>query len=141
MKLMERESAHLHPEEPLGPLAQQWTLDLCEWFKKLQTHFKFEPSDLASNVRRSAHRWRVRLQYLKDRNPAQFQYVMDLIENGHTIPFEKGKLPPRSFRHRNPPSLRLDKVRAWEAIKKDIGHGAIVPVDLSKEGMPRCVCP
>ena len=141
IELMERESAHLHPEDPLGPLAQQWTSDLCEWFKKLQAHFQFDPTDLASNVRRSAGRWRARLQYLRVRDPERFQYVMDLIEKGHKIPFKKGELPPRSFRHRNPPSLSLDKFRAWEAIKKDISHGAIVPVDLAKEGMPRCVCP
>ena len=141
IELMERESAHLHPEEPLGPLAQQWTESLCQWFSKLQEHFEFDPSDLAANVRRSAGRWRVRLQYLKRKNPARFQYVMDLIEVGHKIPFVDGKLPPRSFRHRNPPSLSLDKVRAWEAIKKDINHGAIIPVDLANEGMPRCVCP
>ena len=58
--LLEAESASLHPEAPLGPRAQQWTDDLCEWFKKLQIHFKFDPTDLSSNVRRSAPRWRKR---------------------------------------------------------------------------------
>ena len=141
MKLMEAESSSLHPEEPLGPLAQQWTSELCTWFKHLQAHFEFDPSDLAANVRKSAPRWRRRLQYLKQSDPSQFEYVMDLIEHGHTIPFADGERPPKSFRHRNPPSLREDKVRAWEAIKKDTSHGAIVPVNIPKEGMPWCVCP
>ena len=141
LSLLEAESASRHPEAPLGPLAQQWTDDLCEWFKKLQIHFEFDPSDLASNVRRSAPRWRKRLEYLRQLDQARFDEVMELVESGHAIPFESGSAPPKFFRHRNPPSLAKDKVRAWEAIKKDIDHGAIVPVNIERDGMPRCVCP
>ena len=141
MAILEAESASLHPDAPLGPLAQQWTNDLCMWFKKLQKHFHFDPGDLASNVRRSAPRWRRRMQYLKHTDPQRFEEVMDLIENGHAIPFAEGVTPPRFFRRRNPPSLRADKVRAWEAILKDISHGAIAPVNIELEGMPWCVCP
>ena len=58
---------------------------------------------------------------------------------GHKIPFERK--PRKFFRGRNPPSLAADKHRAWAAIKKDISHGAIEPVDLPAEGTPHCVCP
>ena len=139
--LLEAESASLHPEAPLGPRAQQWTNDLCEWFKKLQAYFEFDPSDLASNVRRSAPRWRKRLEYLRHSNKARYDEVMELIEVGHAVPFEQGSVPPKFFRHKNPVSLAKDKVRAWEAIKKDISHGAIIPVNIAEDGMPKCVCP
>ena len=134
-----RESANSDPEGPLGPLAQAWIDDLERWYKSLQVHFKFDPSDLASNVRRSANRWEVRLQYLKAEQPELYRSVVSNIRNGHSVPFDK--LPPEFFRKRNPDSLAQDKERAWEAIKKDMNHGAIRPVNLEKEGLPHCVCP
>ena len=65
--------------------------------------------------------------------------IMKNIVEGHNIPFDKP--PHKFFRGRNPPSLKLDKVRAWVTIKNDIHHGAITPVDLKDEGMSHCVCP
>lgn len=141
LKRMERESEQLTAEGPLGPLGAQWTDQLQSWYQKLQSYFEFNPADLASNVRRSVSRWRLRLSYLELINPKEFKYVMNNIELGHRIPFRHGWLPQRYFRHRNPPSLAADKLRAWEAIAKDISHGAIRPVDLNTEPMPHCVCP
>ena len=136
---MRRESADIHPEKPLGPLAEQWTKELHEWYEKLQHHFAFDPTDLAANVRRSADRWERRLQYLRSEDNMKFQSVMHNIRQGHRIPLESE--PQKYFRSRNPPSLTKDKVRAWEAIIGDIEHGAIIPVNLDEEGVPWCVCP
>ena len=136
MDMLEAESSSTDPEGPLGPLAQQWVSDLCSWYQQLQKHFEFDPTDLAANVRRSAPRWRRRLRYLKTSDPRLFDYIMGNIEQGHRIPFGENSLPQKFFRHRNPQSLSKDKVRAWEAIFKDIAHGAIRPVDLSNEDMP-----
>ena len=112
---------------------------LKQWYAELQRHFKFNPSDLADNVRRASEQWRVRLRYLEENDPDQFKYVMKLIDMGHVIPFEK---PPTKFcRNRNPPSLQSDRDRAWEAIRGDIEHGAIEPVNLARDGMPHCLCP
>lgn len=136
---MRLESAHLHPEEPLGPLAARWTDRLEQWYAQLQQHFGFDPSDLAANVRNSADRWAKRLSYLLPDHKQKFDSVMESIRKGHKIPFSS--LPEKHFRARNPPSLADDKVRAWAAIKEDIDHGAITPVDLPNEGIPECVCP
>ena len=136
---MRVESAHIHPEEPLGPLASAWTTELTEWYARLQQHFGFNPSDLAANVRNSADRWAKRLKYLLPEHKQKFESIMKNIREGHRIPFSS--VPQTHFRARNPPSLADDKVRAWAAIKEDIDHGAITPVDLSKEAIPSCVCP
>lgn len=58
---------------------------------------------------------------------------------GHEIPFSEK--PNRYFRRRNPPSLALDRDRAWVAILKDLAHFAIQPVNLAEQGVPHCVCP
>ena len=136
---MRLESAHRLPQEELGPLAKQWTADLQTWYFNLQRHFKFDPSDLASNVYRSRERWRRRLQYLNESDPAKFNSIMSDITVGHRIPFREP--PKRFFRRRNPPSLANDKKRAWAAISKDMAHGAIRLVDIKAEGIPHCVCP
>ena len=62
---MQCESSHLHPEDPLGPLAQAWVDDLKNWYVRLQKHFKFDPGDLPANLRRNVKRWEKRLSYLK----------------------------------------------------------------------------
>ena len=49
------ESAFTNPEAPLGPLASAWVDDLFKWYKKLQSHFKFDKANLAANVSRNAH--------------------------------------------------------------------------------------
>ena len=136
---MERESSNKHPEEELGPLAKQWTIDLQTWYFKLQKHFGFDPSNLAANVYNSRHRWRARLRYLQLSDPEKFRSVMSNIEFGHKIPFSKP--PKRFFRRRNPPSLAANKEQAWQAIIKDMAHGALRPVNLKSEGVPHCVCP
>ena len=136
---MYTESAHSDPEGPLGPLASKWVADLVNWYERLQQHFKFDGSDLAANVRRNVHKWERRLQHLKKDNIELYEYLMDAIKVGHSIPFSTP--PEKYFRKSNPPSLKRDKVRAWEAIKGDIAHGAIAPVDIEKDGIPWCVCP
>ena len=136
---MQRESSNRDPGAPLGPRAAKWVSDLKQWYERLQAHFGFDPADLAHNVRQSKERWRRRLQYLRRDDEDTFKYVMNLIERGHIIPFESE--PKAFFRQRNPPSLAQDKVRAWEAIKGDIEHGAIKPVNIARDGIPHCVCP
>ena len=59
------------------------------------------------------------------------------IRDGHGIQF--GERKPQKFFRR--PSLAADGARAWAAIKKDMSHGAIRPVDIQKGGIPHCVCP
>ena len=136
---MQAESAHSDPEAPLGPLASEWIKSLCLWYERLQRHFGFDPNDLASNVRNSLPRWKKRLQYLRRDHEETYNLVIDAIANGHKIPFQKE--PQKFFRSRNSPLLANDKIRAWAAIKADISHGAITPVDIAKEGIPHCVCP
>lgn len=138
-RAMQAESAHRHPEDPLGPLAQAWVLKLQAWYSKLQEHFQFDPTDLPANLRRNVQRWRKRLAYLQKDQPELFESVINNIEEGHRIPFDRA--PKKFFRRRNPPSLALDKDRAWTAILKDLQHGALRPVDLKAEGVPHCVCP
>ena len=135
---MMQESSESHPEVPLGPLAQGWVDDLEQWYNRLQGHFQFDPADLPKNLRRNVNKWKYRLSYLQKSQPQLYNEIVHNILNGHKIPFEKE--PRKFFRHRNPPSLAADKERAWEAIRKDIGHGAIEPVDLA-QGVPHCVCP
>ena len=136
---MRIESAGIHPECPLGPRASKWVQDLERWYSDLQTHFRFDPSNLPANLRANSHKWRKRLAFLKKDNAPLLQEIMSNIEKGHLIPFESP--PSKFFRRRNPPSLKEDRKRAWDAILKDIQHGAIKPVDLSKESIPTCVCP
>ena len=138
-RAMQRESSRRHPERPLGPLASFWVSQLEQWYSKLQKHFGFDPNNLAKNVRNSLPRWKLRLKYLLHSDPDLYHSVIESIEFGHAIPFDK--VPPKFFRSRNPPSLAADKVRAWEAIKGDIKHGAIRPVNISEQGIPHCVCP
>lgn len=136
---MQRESAHLHPEAPLGPLAQKWVDELQDWYTRLQCHFGFDPGDLPANLRRNIGKWKRRLRFLRDDNLLLYNAIITNIEVGHKIPF--AKKPKRFFRSRNPPSLAADRARAWVAIKKDLAHGALRPVDLKAAGTPHCVCP
>ena len=133
------ESASTDPEGPLGPLATNWVNSLVEWYDKLQRHFGFNESDLAANVREKADKWSARLQFMKPDQPEKFKFIMDFIRYGHVIPFNK--VPQKHFRKRNPPSLTADKERAWKAIRGDIAHGAITPVNIEIDGLPWCVCP
>lgn len=138
-RAMQKESAQLHPESPLGPLAQKWVHDLQDWYARLQKHFQFDPSDLPANLRRNVRKWKKRLRFLRVDQPLLYKKIIANIEVGHKIPFDKK--PKRFFRSRNPPSLAADKVRAWAAIRKDLAHGALRPVDLKADGTPHCVCP
>ena len=138
-RAMERESSHLHPETPLGPLAQKWVLDLQNWYERLQEHFQFQARDLPLNLKINVKKWEKRLAYLIPQQPELYDAIINNIKKGHKIPFDSK--PKRFFRSRNPPSLAKDKVRAWAAIKKDLSHGALRPVDLAAEGVPHCVCP
>ena len=53
IKRMKKEADLPWVEGHVGPMAKQWIADLEEWYQKLQHHFKFNPNDLASNVRSS----------------------------------------------------------------------------------------
>ena len=139
LNAMHDESAHMKPSEGLGPLASQWTMNLQHWYLKLQKHFGFNPADLVGNVRRSSRRWTRRLKYLWTSNKPLYESIISDIDEGHRIPF--ASTPKKFFRRRNPPSLALDKTRAWAAITKDIAHGALRPVNIPVEGIPHCVCP
>ena len=61
---MEQESSHIHPESPLGPLAQKWVQDLQKWYEQLEQHFQFDPSDLPVNLWVNVKKWEKRLTYL-----------------------------------------------------------------------------
>ena len=138
-RAMQAESAHLHPETPLGPLAKKWVQDLQAWYTRLQKHFNFDPADLPANLRRNIRKWEKRLSFLRADHPLLYEAIIASIRVGHKIPF--AKKPKKFFRSRNPPSLAADKIRAWVAIKKDLAHGALRPVDLKADGTPHCVCP
>ena len=138
-RAMQAESSHRHPEEPLGPLAQKWVDDLHKWYTRLQDHFNFNPADLPSNLRANVGKWRKRLAFLKQDHPLLYEAIIANITTGHKIPFNSK--PKKFFRRRNPPSLHLDRHRAWAAIRKDMAHGALKPVDLKADGVPHCVCP
>ena len=138
-RVMQGESSHIHPESPLGPLAQKWVQDLHEWYEKLQRHFHFDSGDLPLNLRVNVKKWEKRLAYLIPHQPELYDAIISNIKKGHKIPFDSK--PKKFFRGRNPPSLTEDKARAWTAIKKDLKHGALRPVDLAAEGVPHCVCP
>ena len=136
---MREESSSRHPETPLGPLAQAWVDELQDWYRRLQSHFGFDPSDLPANLRRNVAKWRARIAFLKESHPGLHDLIISNIINGHKIPFEK--IPSKFFRSRNPPSLAADAKRAWTAIQKDLEHGALEPVNLKRDGVPHCVCP
>ena len=138
-RAMQAESSRRHPEEPLGPLAQKWVDDLHKWYTKLQSHFGFNPADLPANLRANIGKWEKRLAFLKEDHPLLYEAIIANIATGHKIPFNSK--PKKFFRRRNPPSLHLDKHRAWAAIRKDMAHGALKPVDLKADGVPHCVCP
>ena len=136
---MRVESSSRHPETPLGPLAQEWVDDLQAWYRRLQRHFGFDPTDLPANLRRNVDKWRKRLAFLKESHPGLHDLIISNIVGGHKIPFER--IPNKFFRSRNPPSLAADAQRAWAAIQKDLNHGALEPVNIQRDGVPRCVCP
>ena len=133
------ESASTDPEGPLGPRATKWVNSLVTWYEKLQAHFGFDESNLAANVHKKADKWEARLQFLRPDQPELLKFIMGFIRCGHVIPF--AKTPQKYFRKRNPPSLAVDKARAWAAIRGDIAHGAIHPVNIKEDGIPWCVCP
>ena len=139
-RAMQKESACIPAEEPLGPLAAGWVKALHDWYAGLQKTFEFDPTDLPANLKKHAAKWEQRLQYLKLAERDLFDSVMSNIRTGHKIPFGDTK-PEAFFRRRNPPSLEADKTRAWAAIEKDMAHGALVPVNIATEGLPVCVCP
>ena len=138
-KRMCEESSSRHPETPLGPIAQAWVDDLQDWYRQLQNHFGFDPSDLPANLRRNIDKWRKRLSFMQKSHPGLYDLIISNIADGHKIPFDG--TPPKFFRSRNPPSLAVDAKRAWAAIRKDLNHGALEPVDIPRDGLPRCVCP
>ena len=85
------------------------------------------------------HKWEARLSYLIHDSPELYDNLIQATKVGHHIPFATN--PSKYFRKSNPPSLAKDRIRAWEAIKGDIAHGAIAPVNIEEEGVPWCVCP
>ena len=64
---------------------------------------------------------------------------MEVVTNGYRIPFTK---QPRPFhRSSNSPDLSNHMDAAWEALRKDMGHGAVAPCNLQRDGFPQVVSP
>lgn len=64
---------------------------------------------------------------------------MRVVESGYLIPFAR---QPKPFhRAANSPDLLLHKEAAWRAMKKDMGHGAVLPCNLARDGKPMIVSP
>ena len=125
-----------NPDAPYPPALSRFVSSLEEWRRKLTEHFNFDSSSYAANTRAAADRIAQRLSFLpKER----FDKVMDIVRNGYTVPFSK--TPPRFHRHSNSPDLSSHMHAAWEALRKDIGHGAVLPCDLKRDGKPWVVSP
>ena len=92
----------------MGPLAARWVDELHAWYAKLQTFFKFDPSNLPANLKCNIHKWSKRLQYLLPDQNELFDAIIGNVEKGHKIPFGD-KVSGAFFRGRNPPSLAKDK--------------------------------
>ena len=124
------------PDAPYPPALSGFVAKLEQWRLQLTRHFNFDTSCYAANTRRAADRIARRLDFLPK---ARFDKVMDVIRNGYTIPFSRP--PPRFHRNANSPDLSNHMDAAWDALKKDIGHGAVLPCNLKRDGKPRVVSP
>ena len=125
-----------HPDEPYPPAFAEFVRQLEQWRLRLTQHFGFDSSSYASNTRRAADRIRDRISFL----PRHVrQKIMDVVLNGYTIPFSE---PPRPFhRQHNSPDLSEHMDAAWDALRKDLGHGAVLPCNLERDGKPTVTSP
>ena len=64
---------------------------------------------------------------------------MRVVTSGYRIPFSSE--PPAYHRQHNSPDLRLHRDQAWDALSKDMAHGAVLPCDLPTQGLPVVVSP
>jgi len=124
------------PDLPYPPALQSFVTRLEQWRQQLTTHFRFSDAVYADNTRAAADRIAERIAFLPR---ARRQRVMDVVRNGYTIPFTE--TPPPFHRASNSPDLSEHMDAAWTALKKDIGHGAVAPCNLPKDGKPKVVSP
>ena len=125
-----------HPDKPYPPALQSFVADLEAWRQRLTEHFNFDSSCFAGNTRAAASRIRQRISFLPRDLCAK---VMDIVTNGYTIPFSTQ--PPRFHRRHNSPDLSDHMEAAWAALKKDMGHGAVLPCNLARDGKPHVMSP
>ena len=109
---------------------------LERWRLQLTEHFGFNSASYAANTRAAADRIAARLDFLPE---ARYKKVMDVIRNGYTVPFSRE--PPRFHRQSNSPDLSEHMGAAWEALRKDMDHGAVLPCNLARDGKPWVVSP
>ena len=136
VEAIEAEDAVGNPDSPPGPAASAFIRQLSAWKDRLSTFFGLSSTCLASNLRSAAHRIRARILFLPRE---RVERVMNIIQNGYLIPLLSA--PPPFHRSHNSPDLSEHKIAAWQALRKDIGHGAVLPCDLPRQGKPSIVSP
>ena len=132
-----RDQDHLfEPDDPLPDAAARFVKALAAWREDLAQFFRLSTSDFAANMRAAAGRIERMIAFLpKERR----RRVISVITDGYRIPFTA--TPPPYHRAMNSPDLLQHRNEAWVALKKDIGHGAVVPCDLNQGGKPTVVSP
>ena len=131
-----RQDSQCSPDRPFPPALSGFVSDLEKWRVKLTKHFGFNETCFASNTRNAASRIADRISFLPE---PKFKRVMDIVKNGYKIPFTQ--TPPRFHRQANSPDLSTHMDAAWAALKRDMGHGAVVPRNLKTHGKPRVTSP
>ena len=133
---IEAEDAAGNPDSPPGPAASAFIRQLSAWKDQLSAFFELSSTCLASNLRSACHRIRARISFLPRE---RVERVMSIIQDGYLIPLLSD--PPPFHRSHNNPDLGEHKIAAWQALLKDIGHGAVLPCDLPRQGKPSIVSP
>ena len=124
------------PDGDYPPALNEFVSQLEAWRTRLAKHFNFNPECFAHNTRAAADRIEQRISFLPRERRKK---VMDIVRNGYKIPFVTA--PPPFHRHSNSPDLSQHMDAAWEALLKDMGHGAVLPCNLARDGKPSVVSP
>ena len=136
VRLIREQDVRRDQDEPLPPAASKFVNDLSAWHKQLLHYFGMSNSCYAGNTRAAAARIRDRIKFLDKERVTR---IMKVVETGYKIPFTSR---PKPFhRNHNSPDLLQYKNEAWEALTKDMSHGAVVPCNLQADGMPTVVSP
>lgn len=123
---IEQQDVGSSPDQPQGPAATRFIKAMAAWQRQLAEHFGLSSSCFWGNTRRAAERIRSRLSFLpRDRRDR----IMRILTKGYTIPFSSR--PPPFHRPANGPDLAEHRDAAWDALKKDIDHGAVVPCNVA----------
>lgn len=130
------EDSTCHPDGEYPPALAQFVSQLEAWRQRLAEHFHFNPACFADNTRAAADRINERLSFLPQKRR---QKVMRIVRAGYRIPFVSP--PPPFHRHSNSPDLSQHRDAAWDALLKDMGHGAVLPCNLPRDGFPSVVSP